>query len=161
MQGEIHVGRHGRIDAEELGRRHADDGERHVVDQNRLSGRIVGAAETALAVPFADNCDRRRTGAIVVGSHQTARGGNHGQPAKEVASHVLTRCDLGGALDDHVHFSGSEVAEDAGQHRLRNLLQAFEGRERENEAALAVRFVVEGTADGAQDELGAVVALRP
>src|SRR4029077_13932682 len=97
----------------------------------------------------------------VAGTSRAPCGGPRCKPAKEIAGHVLTGRELGGALDDHVDFSGSEVAEDAGQHRLGNLLHVFEGRERENIAALAVRFVVEGPADGTENELGAIRGTAP
>ena len=89
MHRQIDLRRGARIDAEELRRRHADHRERHVVDQNRLPGRAGGIAEAPLAVAHAEDRDRRRAGAIVVGDDQTARRGRHREPAKEVAGDVL------------------------------------------------------------------------
>ena len=156
MHGEIHLGRRAGIDAEELGRRHTDHGERHVVDQNRLTGRLGGAAETPLAVAHADDRHRRRAGAIIVGEDQTARRGRHREPAKEVARDVLAAGELRLALDHDVHVAGRVVGEEAGQDRCRRLLQALERRERENGRRDARAVAVGAAVDGAHHELVAI-----
>ena len=83
MQREIDLRRGGRIDAEELRRRHPDHGERHVVDENLLPGGVGGIAEAPLAVAQAEDRDRRGAGAIVVGEIRRPAAGDTASPRKK------------------------------------------------------------------------------
>ena len=148
MQGEIHLGRLAGIHPEELGRRHTDHGERHVVDQNRLTGRLCGAAKTPLAVAHADHRHRWRAGAIVVAKDQTARCWQHREPAKEVARDVFAPGELGLAFNHDVDFASRDVGKDAGKDWRRRLLQTLECWERENRCRDAFGVAI-GTAVGA------------
>ena len=125
---EIDLRRGGRIDAEELWRRHPDHGERHVVDENLLSDGACGIAEALLAVTQAQDRDRRGAGAIVIGKDQATRRRRHREPAKEVAGDVLALSELRLTLDHHVHAARRLVREEARQDRRRCLLQPLERR---------------------------------
>ena len=111
VHGEIDLRRGGRIHTEELCRRDADHGERHVVDENRLSDRGGRAAEAPLAVAGAQDRDRRGAGAIVVGKNETPRRGYDRQPAEEAAGDVLALRELRLALDQHVQTARRLVRE--------------------------------------------------
>jgi hypothetical protein len=151
--GEINVRGFGRIDAEELRRRNADDGERHVVDQNGLAGRARGIAEAPLAISHAQDRDRRSAGAIVVGTDQPAGRGRHGEAAKEVAGDVLTLRELRFPLDQHVHVACRLVGEEAGKDRRRDLLQPLERGEREDGGGNPRGVTIGAAVDRAQHEV--------
>ena len=145
MHGEIDLRRGGRIDAEELSRRHPDHGERHIVDENLLPRRASGIAEALLAVAQAQDCHRRGASAIVVGKDQAARRRRHREPAKEVAGDVLALSELRLTFDHHIHAASRFVREEAGQDWRRHFAQALERRKRED-GCRDVRTVAVGSA---------------
>ena len=89
VQRKVEVRRRRRIDSEEFRRRHADHGEGHIIDENRLPDGTRQSPKAPLAGRKADHRDRRCAWTVVFGVDRTSRSRRHGQAAKILAGDVL------------------------------------------------------------------------
>ncbi len=113
MKRNVEVGDLGGVDAEELGRRDANDGEGNVVNENRLAGGGGWTTQAALAVSETDDRNGRSARAIVLGSNEAACSGGDFEAAEVVAGDVFAACEIGLAFDGQVEQSGLIVDEEA------------------------------------------------
>src|ERR1035441_1465397 len=103
------------IDPEEAGRRDADDGERHVVDQHLLSDGVWIGRESPLPVLVADHGHGGGARAVVLIENQTSGGGRHAEAAVKAARYEETPGGLRLSASDDVDLPRGSVGEQRGQ----------------------------------------------
>ena len=108
---------HGLLHAGELGREHADDRHRSVVDVDERAEDIRTAAKPRSPILMTDDCRRRGGRAVVIRHDRAAQPGRHSQRAVVVSGRQERRRDFSLAVDDHVDIADRRAGKEV-RHRL-------------------------------------------
>ncbi len=123
VQREIEIRRGCGIDAEKSRWRDPCHRELNVVDQDGLSRRAHGVAESLLAISETQYGDRGRARPVVLGDNLASGRGQNSQPAEIIAGNIFAARLFGLSLHHQVDFARRIIRKQARKHRIGRLLQ--------------------------------------